>query len=89
MQFEDIKDIAERHVQLDVPQDDAILLKEPGLYGLFLRCKMPGAEPFMEWAVEIVLPGEVRKLASVIEEKDAALALLNDDLQNCEYENVA
>ena len=24
-----------------------------------------------------------------IEEKDAALALLNDDLQNCEYENVA
>ena len=24
-----------------------------------------------------------------IEEKDAAIALLNDDLQNCEYENVA
>ena len=24
----------------------------------------------------------------VIEEKDAAIALLNDDLQNCEYENV-
>ena len=23
-----------------------------------------------------------------IEEKDAAIALLNDDLQNCEYENV-
>ena len=25
----------------------------------------------------------------VIEEKDATLALLNDDLNNCEYENVA
>ena len=50
---------------------------------------MPVAEPFMEWAVETVLPREVRKLPSVIKEKDAALALLNDDLQNCEYENVA
>ena len=50
----------------------------------------------MEWAMETVLPREVRKLASVIEEKDAALTLLNDDLQNhdnqiqaIEYENVA
>ena len=25
----------------------------------------------------------------VIKEKDATLALLNDDLKNCEYENVA
>ena len=50
---------------------------------------MPVAEPFMEWAVETVLPREVRKLPSVIKEKDAALALLNDDLQNREYENVA
>ena len=53
------------------------------------------AKPFMEWAVETVLPREVRKLASVIEEKDAALALLNDDLQErdnriqaLQYENV-
>ena len=36
----------------------------------------------MEWAVGTVLPREVRKLVSAIEEKDAALALLNDDLQN-------
>ena len=50
---------------------------------------MPGVKPFMEWAVETVLPREVRKLASVIEEKDAALALLNDDLKNREYENMA
>ena len=29
------------------------------------------------------------KHLQAIEQKDAALALLNDDLQNCEYENVA
>ena len=32
MRFEDVKDIVERrHVLADVPQDDTILLKEPGL----------------------------------------------------------
>ena len=56
MWFEDIKDIVKRHVQSDVPQDDAILLKELGLYCFLLRCEMPGAESFMEWAVETVLP---------------------------------
>ena len=80
MRFEDVKDLVERLVRSDVQQDDAIQLKEPGLYCFLLRCKKPKAEPFMEWAVETVLPREVRKLASVIEEKDAALALLNDDL---------
>ena len=39
--------------------------------------------------METVLPREVRKLASTIEEKDSAIALLNDDLQKREYENVA
>ena len=50
---------------------------------------MPKAKLFMEWTVETVLPREVRKLASIIEEKDAELALLNDDLQNREYDNMA
>ena len=36
----------------------------------------------MELAVETVLPRELRKLASAIEEKDAALAMFNDDLQD-------
>ena len=39
--------------------------------------------------METVLQREVRKLASTIEEKDSAIALLNDDLQKREYENVA
>ena len=32
MQFEDVKDILERHVRPDLPQDNSIVLKEPGLY---------------------------------------------------------
>ena len=43
---------------------------------------MPGAEPFMEWAVETVLPREARKLTLVIEEKDIILTMLNDNLQD-------
>ena len=77
MRFEDVKDIVERrYVHLDVPQDDAILLKEPSLYCFLLRCKMPGGEPFMEWAVETVLPRQVRKLASSIEEKNNQIQAL-------------
>ena len=34
----------------------------------------------MDWVVETILPKEVRKLAQKIDEKDSALALLNDDL---------
>ena len=63
MLFEEVKDIVKRHVRSDVLQGDAILLKESGLYCFLRRCKIPGAEPFMECAVETVLTREVRKLA--------------------------
>ena len=50
----------------------------------------------MEWVVETFLPGEVRKLASATEEKDAVITLVNDDLQYrdnqiqaIKYENMA
>ena len=59
---------------------DMVLLKEPGLYCFLLRCKRDEGEPFMEWAMETVLPREVRKLASVIEEKD-------NQIQNLEHTN--
>ena len=49
---------------------DTALLKEPEIYCFILRCKKPEAEPFMEWTVETVLPREVQKLGSAIEEKD-------------------
>ena len=75
---------------------DTVLLKEQGLYCFLLRCKRDEAEPFTEWVVETVLLREVRKFSSAIEEKDAALSLLTDDLQDCnnqtqaiQYENVA
>ena len=45
---------------------------------------MPGAKLFMEWAVETVLPREVRRLASAIEEKDnqiQALGIKNEERQ--------
>ena len=70
MQFEDVKDIVERHVCPDMPQDNIILLKEPSLYCFFLRHKMPEPEPFMEWSVKTVLLWEVQKLASAIKVKD-------------------
>ena len=38
---------------------DTVLLKQPGLYCFLLRCKRDEAEPFMEWAVETVLLGDV------------------------------
>ena len=65
-----------------MPQDDAILLKVPGLYCFLFRCKVPEAEPFMEWVVETILLRKARKLTSVIKERGAALALFTDDLQD-------
>ena len=67
---------------------DTILLKEPGLYCFLLRCGKAEAEPFMEWVVETVLPKEVRKLTGIIEEKEAAMALLADDLEDNERQVV-
>ena len=61
-------------------------MKEPDVYCFLLRCKRDEAEPFMEWNVETVLLREVRKLASVIEEKDAVIALMNDELSNTDHQ---
>ena len=48
LQFEGVKDIVKRHVWLYMPQDDAILLKEPGFYCFLLKCKIAETKPFME-----------------------------------------
>ena len=80
LRFGDVKPSLSRRDDIFPLDKDTVLLKEPGLYYFLLRCKRDEAEAFMEWVVETVLPREVRKLASVIEEKDAVLALLNDDL---------
>ena len=66
---------------------DRVLLKNPGLYCFLLRCKRDEAEPFMEWVVETVLPREVQKLTSVIEEKDATIAHRNNQIQSLNSTN--
>ena len=76
----------EKGINTGAPHPDTISLKEPGLYCFLLRCGKEEAEPFMKWVVEEVLPREVRKLSKIIEEKDSALALLNDDLKEHEYQ---
>ena len=43
----------------------------------------------MKWFVERLLLREVRKLTSAIKEKDSVIALMNDDLQAINYENMA
>ena len=71
MRLEDAQNILRAEVNIDLRlRQDIVLLKESGLYCFLLRCKKPRAEPFMEWVVETVLPREVRKLASAIEQKD-------------------
>ena len=67
MRLGDAQNIFRREVDIDLPKEDTILLKEPGLYCFLLRCKKPKAKLFMEWVVETVLPRQVQKLASVIE----------------------
>ena len=94
MRFGDL--LNQREEIFPLHKDTVLLLKEPGLYSLLLRCKRNEAESFLEWVVETFLPGEVRKLASAIEEKDAVITLMNDDLQYrdnqiqaIKYENMA
>ena len=69
MRLGDAQNVLRREVDIDFVKEDMVLLKEPGLYCFLFRCKKPKAEPFMEWVVETVLPREVRKLTSVIEER--------------------
>ena len=81
MPLSDAQNILRREIDVGLPKEDTVLLKEPNLYCFLLRCKKPKAEPFMEWVVETVLPQEVRKLASAIQEKEnqiQALELTND-----------
>ena len=59
MRLGDAQNILRREVDIDLPKEDTVLLKEQGLYCFLLRCKKPKAETFMEWVVETVLPREV------------------------------
>ena len=51
--------------------------------------KKPKAVTLVKWLTKKSVEKIQDEHQQVIEEKDATLALLNDDLKNCEYENVA
>ena len=70
LRFGDVRPLLNQGEGIFPLHKDTVLLEEPGLYCFLLRRKKPEAEPFMEWAVETVLPREVPKLATAIEEKD-------------------
>ena len=59
LRFGGVKPLLSQGKDISPMQKDTVLLKEPGLYYFLLRCKRDEAEPFMEWAVETVLPQEV------------------------------
>ena len=82
VRFGDVKFSHKQERRIFPLHPDTVLLKESGLYCFLLRCGKGKAEQFMDWVVETVLPREIRKLSKVIKEKDTALALLTDDLQD-------
>ena len=89
LRFVDVKPSLNQGDDIFLLDKDTVSLKEPKLYLFLSKFKKYLLEVFMEWAVETVLPRQVWKLTSAIEEKGAALVLLTDDPQNGEYENVA
>ena len=52
MHLGDAQHIFRKEVDVDLPQEDTVLLKEPGLSCFLLHCKKPKAKPFIEWVME-------------------------------------
>ena len=82
MRLGDVKIDFQGVLKSEYTLENAVLLKEPGVYCFLLRCNKAEAEPFMDWVVETVLPREVRKLSQKIEEHHRRAT------QAIEYENV-
>ena len=80
----DAQNVLRREVDIDLPYEDIVLLREPGFYCFLLRCKKPKAEPFTEWVAETVLPREFRKLASADFQPLAKLASKISLCSSCE-----
>ena len=67
------------------------------MYELLFLSQQPKAKDFRRHCYNVIFPQIRQQLTNkmkekhqqTIEEKDATIALLNDDLKNCEYENVA
>ena len=85
---------------MDWPKDsrkDDYYINEEGMYEIVFSSQQPKAKDFRRHCFNVLFPQIRQQLANkmkedhqqAIEEKDAAIALLNDHLQNREYENVA
>ena len=74
-----------------------IYISEEGMYELLFSSQQSKAKDFRKHYCNVLFPHARQQLTSkmkeghqqAIEERDAAIALLNDDLQKREYESVA
>ena len=85
---------------VDWPKDsrkDDYYISEEGMYEIVFSSQQPKAKDFRRHCCNVLFPHVQRQLTNkmkedhqqAIEEKDVTISLLNDDLQKCEYENVA
>ena len=66
-----------------------LYITEKGLYELVFSSQEPLAKAFRKHCCNVMFPHIQQQMTDrVIEEKEAALALLNDELQTIQYENV-
>ena len=64
-----------------------IVINLDGSIEMAVRSKKTRAVTLVKWLTKKGME-KIQKEQQAIEEKDAAIALLNDDLKNCEYENI-
>ena len=85
---------------MDWPKDsrkDVYYINEEGMYEIVFSIQQPKAKDFRRHCCNVLFLHVRQQLTNkmkedhhqAIEEKDAALALLNDDLKNREHDNVA
>ena len=76
---------------------DHYYINEEEMYEIVFSSQQPKAKDFRRYCCSVLFPHVRQQLTNkmkeehqqAIEEKDAALAFLNDDLKNCEHDNVA
>ena len=85
---------------VDWPKDSQkydIYINEEGMYEIVFSSQQPKAKDFRRHCCNVLFPHVEQQLTNkmkedhqqAIEEKDATIAFLNDDLENCEHDNVA
>ena len=65
-----------------------IFINMDGSIEMAVRSKKPKAVGLVKWLTKKCMEKIQEEHQQAIEEKDATIALLSDDLKNCEYENI-